>query len=277
MFVSVIIIAPAFYFAKGKQKPFPSDGVARKYHTKKVRKPKPVMLSQGMEYTVTSKGDGPLPSIGDKISVLYTGKYTNDTIFDASSRHGNVPLSFQLGKSQVIPGWDSVFIHLHAGDKAIMSIPAVYGYGARPHGSIPANSTLVFEVEVIDIIPQPTPWNAKGKDTVTTPSGLKMIVFESHPDSVMPKTGHLVTVDYSGYFLDGSMFDSSVQRGEPFSFNFGKDPVIKGWQEGVGLMHKGDKVKLIVPYTLGYGERGYGGMIPPKSTLIFDVHLIDVK
>jgi peptidylprolyl isomerase len=279
LFFVAIIVTPAFYFSKGKEQPRPAgDTVVRRYQTKPVKKPKVVMLTpDSLQYTITSKGNGPLPEKGDKIAVLYTGKLTNDTVFDASSRHGYAPFAFHIGKHEVIPGWDSILIRLHGGDKAILRIPGKYAYGAMARGPIPANATLIFEVEIISITPKPKMWDAKGKDTITTPSGLKMVFFESHPDSIMPKSGHPVTVDYSGFLLDGSMFDSSIERKQPFTFRYGVDPVIKGWSEGVGLMHKGDRAKLIIPYNLGYGDHGSPGVIPPKATLIFDVTLLNVN
>lgn len=275
LLVAVVAAAPACFLAKGKGEK-PADGVARKYKSKPVKDPVAVKMSAGLEYTITSKGNGPMARAGDTLMVLYTGKLTNDTVFDASSKHGNIPLKFPLYRQAVIPGWDSVMSKLHAGDKATMRIPPEYGYGKRQRGSIPANSTLIFDVEVIDVISRPEPWDAKGKDTITTPSGLKLVMFESHPENPMPKNGQKVSVSYSGFLVDGTLFDSSVKRG-PYTFPLGAGQVIKGWDEGIALLHKGEKAKLIIPYTLGYGEMGRPPIIPAKSTLVFDVELVDIK
>ena len=91
------------------------------------------------------------------------------------------------------------------------------------------------------------------------------------------KAGDTVRVHYTGKFLDGKVFDSSVSRGEPLEFPLGKGRVIKGWDEGIALMKVGGKAQLIIPPALGYGERGAGGAIPPNSTLVFDVELVSVK
>lgn len=91
-----------------------------------------------------------------------------------------------------------------------------------------------------------------------------------------PKDGDSVTVNYSGYLLDGTKFDSSLNPGrQPFTFTLGMGQVIKGWDEGVATMKVGGKRKLIVPPTLGYGDQGTpGGPIPPNATLVFDVELL---
>ncbi|HEU4719685.1 MAG TPA: FKBP-type peptidyl-prolyl cis-trans isomerase [Bacteroidia bacterium] len=278
--ICLALCSAAFVFAKGGGKgkdKKPSDGVVRKYKSKPVKKPVAVTLDSGVQYTITSKGDGPQIKKGDRVKVLYVGKLTNDTVFDASYLHNNVPLPFHVGMHEVIPGWDSALVHLHGGDKATVRIPPSMGYGSMQRGKIPPNSTIIFEVEIIEICVKPTPWDAKGKDTITTPSGLKMVMYESHPDSIMPKNGNKVTVHYSGFLANDSMFDSSVEREQPYTFVLGRDRVIKGWYEGITLMHKGEKAKLIIPYQLGYGESGIPPVIPPKATLIFDVQLLDVK
>ena len=93
---------------------------------------------------------------------------------------------------------------------------------------------------------------------------------------VSPKTGDQVKVHYTGWLTDGSKFDSSVDRGQPFVFVIGRGQVIGGWDQGVATMKVGDKVRLTIPPELGYGARGAGGVIPPNATLIFEVELLGV-
>lgn len=89
--------------------------------------------------------------------------------------------------------------------------------------------------------------------------------------------GKTVDVHYTGWLTDGTKFDSSLDRGKPFSFPLGGGRVIKGWDQGVAGMRVGGKRKLVIPPELGYGSRGAGGLIPPGATLVFEVELLAVR
>jgi len=116
---------------------------------------------------------------------------------------------------------------------------------------------------------------AQSGDTITTASGLKYLVL-SKGTGVHAELNKNVEVHYTGYLLDGKVFDSSVERGDPIEFILGAGQVIKGWDEGIALMNVGDKLRLIIPSNLAYGEKGAGNAIPPNSTLIFDVELLSI-
>lgn len=114
----------------------------------------------------------------------------------------------------------------------------------------------------------------QGKE-ITTSSGLQYVdlTIGSGPTA---ETGQTVTVHYTGWLQDGKKFDSSLDRGQAFSFPLGAGRVIKGWDEGVKGMKVGGKRKLVIPSALGYGPRGAGGVIPPHATLIFEVELLSI-
>lgn len=109
-----------------------------------------------------------------------------------------------------------------------------------------------------------------------TESGLYYQITE-HGTGEQPQKGQYVAVHYTGMLLDKTVFDSSYRRCEPIEFKVGVGQVISGWDEGIMLLHQGDKARLVIPAELAYGSRGAGGVIPPNAPLIFDVELVKIK
>jgi FKBP-type peptidyl-prolyl cis-trans isomerase len=124
--------------------------------------------------------------------------------------------------------------------------------------------------EVIAKLKQENP----GKEVLKTASGMQYLVVKSG-EGAKPAAGTTIQAHYTGKLVNGQVFDSSVQRGQPFSFPVGAGRVIKGWDEALADMKKGEKRVLILPPDLAYGSRGAGGVIPPNATLIFEVELVD--
>lgn len=113
-------------------------------------------------------------------------------------------------------------------------------------------------------------------NTTTTASGL-IVENLIAGDGAEAKAGDIVTVHYTGWLVDGSKFDSSLDRNDPFEFMLGARHVIAGWDEGVLGMKVGERRKLTIPPELGYGARGAGGVIPPNATLVFEVELLGCR
>jgi FKBP-type peptidyl-prolyl cis-trans isomerase len=111
---------------------------------------------------------------------------------------------------------------------------------------------------------------------VTTASGLKYQILKAG-NGAEAKPGQRVSVHYTGWLTNGTKFDSSVDRGQPFQFALGAGQVIRGWDEGVSGMKIGEKRKLTIPSELGYGAAGAGAVIPPNATLVFEVELLGVQ
>jgi len=237
--------------------------------------------ASGLQYVIIEEGSGEMPEPGGLVEVHYTGTLEDGTKFDSSYDRGE-PIQFSLGQGQVIPGWDEGIGLLNVGGKARLVIPPELAYGERGAGGvIPPNATLIFEVELVSAEPPPppppeAPSEVAEADYVTTESGLKYYDFEEGSGD-SPEKGQGVSVHYTGWLEDGTMFDSSLSRGQPFEFQVGIGQGIPGWDEGVASMKVGGKRQLVIPAELGYGERGAGGVIPPDATLIFEVELLEVK
>lgn len=122
-----------------------------------------------------------------------------------------------------------------------------------------------------------TAWEVASLTEINTESGLKYEDLKEGQGALAEGVGQFVHVHYTGWLEDGSQFDSSRDRGEPFGFPLGTGLVIRGWDEGVVGMKAGGVRRLVIPPQLAYGERGAGGVIPPNATLIFEVELLDVS
>jgi len=239
----------------------------------------PITTESGLVYEVIEPGEGPAPEPGNIVSIHYTAALEDGTEIDNSYDSGQ-PASFILGQGMVIAGWDEGIALMHEGEKAKLIVPPELALGeqASADGLIPANSTLVFEVELVSIqegAPS-APTTVEEADYMTTESGLKYHDFVVG-DGPSPETGQTVSVHYTGWLEDGTKFDSSLDRGQPFTFSIGMGQVIAGWDEGVATMKVGGKRQLVIPSELGYGEQGAGAVIPPNATLIFEVELLDVQ
>ena len=152
---------------------------------------------------------------------------------------------------------------------SFVAVLAVCTAGCAPDGA----ATDASEAEPPAPDPAPLAENVERSDIVTTDSGLQYEVLVSG-NGATPGPTDTVTTHYHGTFLDGSVFDSSVERGVPASFRV--DGVIKGWTEALQMMKVGDKWRIVCPPDLAYGERGRSG-IPPSSTLVFEIELLGVQ
>ena len=233
----------------------------------------PALSELGKIDTVVGQGNEAQP--GKTVIVHYSGWLRDPQAADQhgkafDSSIGRGPFNFNLGEGRVIRGWEQGVAGMKVGGKRTLMIPAALAYGARSvgNGLIPANSDLVFDVELLDV--------------VSMPEVQKIDKKVGKGDEA--KSGQKVTVHYTGWLRDtkaknqkGKEFDSSRKR-EAFSFTINGGEVIRGWDLGVLGMKVGGKRTLIIPAALAYGARDVGnGLIPANSDLIFDVELLKTK
>ena len=241
------------------------------------KKPKFIKTSSGLQYAILEKGSGIKVHRGDTVKVHYTGRLqATDSVFDSSVKSGT-PFEFPLSRARVIKGWDEGIALLKVGDKARLIIPPGIGYGDKDYGPIPANSTLVFDIEVLGTKPGIRPFEYKKKDTFKTASGVKYQIVKANPTGTKVTSDSKVKVNSIIYLSDGTIIDASADRGKPSTVMFGKNPNFKGFDEGLQLMRQGEKYRLFVPYQLAFGENGIKGLIPPKATIIYDIEVVSVE
>ena len=234
--------------------------------------------ASGLMYSDLTIGEGTEVLTNTIVTTHYTiwvqADDKNEFLF---SSDGTDPLTFTVGGGDIVfPGWEEGMLNMKAGGKRLLVIPPDLAFGEQGANGVPPNSTLVMEVELVELREPTVMTDVADDDYTVTESGLKYYdMVEGEGDS--PVTGQTVVVDYTGWLENGLQFDSSIDRGTPFSFVIGEGNVIKGWDEGVASMKVGGKRQLVIPAELGYGETGSGGLIPPGATLIFDVELIEIQ
>lgn len=232
----------------------------------------------GLQYYDIKVGEGNEAAKNFTVSTNYIlwVKSESGHKYIAESEEGN-PVKFIVGRGDtVFPGWDEGVTGMKVGGKRLLIVPAELGLGEQSNDLIPANSVLVLEIELTDAKEPRLAMKVDEKDYKKTDTGLKY--YDITPGTgASPQAGQTVTVHYTGWLEDGTQFDSSVDRGEPFTFVLGQGDVIPGWDEGVATMKVGGKRQLVVPANLAYGDSGAGSVIPPGATLIFEVELLSIQ
>ncbi|MBE0571585.1 MAG: FKBP-type peptidyl-prolyl cis-trans isomerase [Ignavibacteriaceae bacterium] len=256
--------------------------------------PEVVTLESGLQYMDDSLGTGREAKADELVSIHFKGwmvpKDTASELFSdwsadqsksslslGDSKMRNQPIKFILNSGSFIKGTDEGIVGMKVGGVRTMIIPSKLAYGDAGVGFIPPNTDLKVIVELLEVKDRVVAemWKVDSTLFKTTASGLKYAIISQGEGSAV-EVGKVVTVHYSGYLQDGTMFDSSVERDEPIMFVVGQGQVIPGWDEGMQLLKKGDKARFIIPPQLGYGEMVLE-KIPVNSTLIFDTEVIDIK
>ncbi len=236
-----------------------------------------ITTDSGLQYYDISVGDGETAEEGTVVSNGFTLWYQGDGPVYVGASNNNAPLSFEVGLGDtVFPGWEEGVVGMKVGGVRQLIIPPELGFGEAGGGSIPPNAVLIMEIELLEVREPVTMTEVDEADYTVTESGLKYYdLVEGEGET--PQEGQTVIVHYTGWLEDGTKFDSSLDRGTPFTFALGTGSVIAGWDEGVSTMKVGGVRQLVVPSDLGYGETGAGSMIPPGATLVFEVELLGIQ
>jgi peptidylprolyl isomerase len=231
----------------------------------------------GLQIAVLTEGSGDEEAeLGDTVTVEFVIWVADGERFFTGSETSGQPFTYPIGSGAVFPGWDEGVTGMTVGEKRQLLIPSDIALGAQGYGDIvPPNSDLLMQVELLDLAKPRKATVVDESEYEVTDSGLKYVDLVEG-DGDMPEEGQVVVVHYTGWLEDGTQFDSSIDRGEPFEFPIGTGSVIPGWDEGVATMKVGSVRQMVIPSELGYGDAG-GGPIPPGATLIFEVELLDLK
>lgn len=260
-------------------------------------------LESGLIFIENVKGSGRQPKTDEMVTIGLVVKLTDGTQIFSTADRGE-PFEYQYGQQFDTEGLEEGVGLLRKGGKATLVVPQHIAYGPEAKGQmIPPYSTIIYEVELINMRSKEAydmereemqkqkeamdvqrKVNEKadrdkylsdnGINVAPTASGLYYIETEKGTGA-KAVAGNTVQVHYTGRLLDGSVFDSSVERGQPYEFRLGGGMVIKGWDEAIAMMNEGGKATLVIPSDLAYGERD-SGTIPPFSTLVFDVELVSI-
>lgn len=241
-----------------------------------------IRTKNGVKIVRVAKKEGKPILSSDVVTFDYIGYFIdslgNPIIFDNTIER-KVPTVLRPGSNRSLPGIEEGLTYLRKGEKAILYIPAELGFGIMGQGIIPKNKALIFDVEILNT--QPYPFFETNADTTNLHSGLRYI--QIRKGTGLPvDTGSSVSIAYTGFFIDSTgirrIFDASRESGKPLDFVLGKGNLIKGFEEGVKGMQLGEGRTLIIPYSLGYGEKGMPAAgIPAKTTIYFDVELVEIK
>ncbi len=261
-------------------------------------------LASGLYFVETTAGKGNKIDSGVWVKAHFKVSLIDGKQIFSSYDRGE-PMQFEYGKRFDTPGFEEGISKMTKGGKATLVVPSKIAFGEMGRGAmVPPYSTIIYEVEVVDVMSkaqhdkqiaeekkqaQIKMENAKKQEgdlmkkyladkKITAKPTASGLIYQEKVKGTGAKAaaGKKVKVHYTGTLLNGTKFDSSRDRNEPFEFTLGQGQVIKGWDEGIALMNVGGKATLIIPSAIGYGDRDMG-TIPPYSTLVFDVELLDVK
>ena len=254
--------------------------------------------ASGIYYSTIKKGKGGSASAGDFATLEITAKAINAQKDFINSKKEGKPIDFEVGTGQLGIGFETGIAKMKIGEVAMIIVPFNLAFGAQGmQRYIEPYATIVFEIKMLSISTadeikakrDKEAKNAMAKSNAAVKDYLKANKITAKPTASglyfvetvegsgkQAVAGKKVKVHYTGTLLNGTKFDSSLDRGQPFEFTLGQGQVIRGWDEGVALMKEGGKATLIIPSDLGYGPRGAGASIPPNATLVFEVELLEV-
>ncbi|SNT31317.1 FKBP-type peptidyl-prolyl cis-trans isomerase [Ekhidna lutea] len=230
----------------------------------------------GIRYVVDREGDGESPTASGNVIVKYKGTFLNGEIFDRN----DLGVNFNLGA--LIEAWALMIPEMKEGGKMTMYVPSKYAYGSRGSGPIPPNTVLIFEMELVSLVRSASEQleidlaridqhlEGNNINAQIHSSGIRYRVLEEGT-GLNPTLTDLVTVTYTGQFLEGEIFD------EAENVDFRLNSLIDSWKTMLPTMQEGGRIIMYAPSGMCYGNEGNGINIPPNAVLIFQIELIEIN
>ena len=250
--------------------------------------------NSGVYIIPLEKGNGRCPVKGERVELDFSASLLNGQLV-GSTFNSPEKFSFVLGEGYTIQGWEEIVPKMHLGDRVKAIIPFDMAYGEHSVGDIPAYANLVYDIKLLKITTA-AELQAEAKKALQalkaesekaffdylkvnnitdyTASGL-FFAKSAVTDGAQPQIGQTARIKFEASYLDGTPLGDSEQLGGQYDLEYGQGKVLKGLEEGVGLMRVGEKARFVLPYTLAYGANPYGS-IPAYSNLVFDVELLDI-
>jgi len=255
--------------------------------------------ASGLYFIPVEEGDGIKPEETDFVEIEYTGELVDGTVFgttydsvaaaeymyDQDAVYG--PLRFLL--NQLLPGLKEGLTKMNEGGAATLIVPSDIGLGSSSSYLIPAYSTMIYNIKLTTVIEDPDAHETRliqaflDSNNIDKQASTDTVYYieevAGEGDSV--SAGHVVSVFYRAYYLDGREFDSNIGE-EAYMFSYPGKYLIEGWNEGLSIMQKGSKGTLLIPYKKGYGEAGLVDQrgitkVGPYMTILFDMEITDLQ
>lgn len=230
----------------------------------------------GLMYNILKPGNGKHPQNGYRVWIEYTGWLDDSTVFSSTDEYGNVDV--WMGHGQITKGWEEALPLVGEGGEMQIVVPPHLGYGDNEVNGIPRNSTLHFDIKVIqvDSCAPIAPYDIKNAEPHKLANGITYYTID-HGHGNCAKAGDNVYIHYTGWLPDGAIYTTTRQSANALRFTAGVGETFAGLDTALMLMSEGAKCRFVIPGDMAYGDKGYSNRIPPHSDLTLDIEMVRIS
>lgn len=230
----------------------------------------------GLKYRIDKPGNDKHPAKGCRIWLEYTGRLDDGTVFASTDETGNIDI--WLGQGQVINGWEEALPKIGEGGVMSLIVPPHLAYGDMEIGGIPKNSTLQFDIRLIqvDVFSPIEPFDTKGLKANKMKCGIKYFVVDGGHGKPA-HSGDNVYIQFTGWLPDGTIYTSTRNVGDARRFTAGAGETFEGMDTALMMMPEGSKYRFVIPSELAFGKEGYGNRVPPSTDVTLDIEMVRIS